>query len=92
MLMAAPKWGNDDERARHRWAQELVALRERVLGEVTRTSTAGRTPSATWFAVCITWMASGSARQPTGRRAGAPVADSIGAETAQPGPADRGPE
>ena len=32
-ILAAPKWGNDDDRA-DRWACELVALRERVLDAV----------------------------------------------------------
>ena len=80
LLRAAPKWGNDDDRA-DRWARELVALRERVLGEVDRRF--GGRPHVACHVVRSLHHLDGRriAASPDGRRAGTPVADSIGAET-----------
>lgn len=79
-LLAAPKWGNDDDRA-DRWALELVALRERVLDEVD--AQFGGRPHMACHVVRSLHHLDGRriAASPDGRLAWSPVADSIGAQT-----------
>jgi len=79
-LLAAPKWGNDDERA-DRWALELVAMRERVLDDID--ARFGHPAHFVCHVVRSLHHVDGRriAASPDGRRAWAPVADSIGAET-----------
>jgi formate C-acetyltransferase len=86
-LRSAPKWGNDDERA-DRWAQALVALRERVLDETD--AAFGEARHMVCHVVRSLHHLDGRriAASPDGRLAQTPVADSIGAET---GTARRGP-
>ena len=86
-LLAAPKWGNDDERA-DRWALELVAMRERVLDAVD--ARFGHPAHFVCHVVRSLHHVDGRriAASPDGRRAWTPVADSIGAET---GTARNGP-
>jgi len=86
-LRAAPKWGNDDPEV-DRWAEVLLAMRERILDEVD-----ARTGSAPHLVCHVVrslhyfdgWRIGAS---PDGRRAWTPVADSVGAER---GTADAGP-
>lgn len=86
-LLQAPKWGNDDDRA-DRWAAELVEMRERVLEAVN--ARFGDTPHAVCHVVRSLHYVDGRClgASPDGRPAGAPVADSIGAQagTAVEGP------
>ncbi|MFP4055701.1 MAG: pyruvate formate lyase family protein [Candidatus Brocadiia bacterium] len=86
-LRAAPKWGNDDDRA-DRWAVELVELRARVLDAVD--ARFGHPPHFACHVVRSLHHVDGRriAASPDGRRAGTPVADSVGAQTgtAQAGP------
>jgi len=79
-LLAAPKWGNDDERA-DRWAVELLAMRERVLDAVDARS--GGRPHMACHVVRSLHHLDGKrlAASPDGRLAGTPVADSVGAQT-----------
>lgn len=84
-LLAAPKWGNDDDRA-DRWAVELVKMRERVLDAVD--DRCGRCPARRQpHMVChvVRSLHHLDGRRidasPDGRLALAPVADSIGAQT-----------
>ncbi len=79
-LLAAPKWGNDDDRA-DRWAIELVALRERVLDEVD--ARFGGRPHMSCHVVRSLHHLDGRriAASPDGRLAWTPVADSLGAQT-----------
>ncbi len=87
LLLAAPKWGNDDERA-DRWAMELVAMRERVLDAVD--AELGDCPHMVCHVVRSLHHVDGKriAASPDGRFAWTPVADSIGAQT---GTATAGP-
>ncbi|MBM3499864.1 MAG: hypothetical protein FJX74_14480, partial [Armatimonadetes bacterium] len=87
LLLAAPKWGNDDERA-DRWAIELVAMRERVLSELD--ARFGGHPHMSCHVVRSLHHLDGRriGASADGRLAGAPVADSIGAQT---GTAREGP-
>ncbi len=86
-LRAAPKWGNDEPKV-DRWAEVLLAMRERILDEVD-----ARTGSAPHLVCHVVrslhyfdgWRIGAS---PDGRRAWTPVADSVGAEM---GTADAGP-
>jgi len=86
-LLAAPKWGNDDDRA-DRWALESVAMRERVLDAVD--AQFGHRPHMVCHVVRSLHHLDGKriAASPDGRFAWTPVADSIGAQT---GTARRGP-
>jgi len=86
-LLAAPKWGNDDERA-DRFALALLEMRERVLGKVDREF--GHPGHTVCHVVRSLHRVDGCriAASPDGRKAGAPVADSIGAQT---GTARNGP-
>ena len=86
-LLAAPKWGNDDERA-DRWAVELVRMRDRVLDDID--SEFGHPPHFVCHVVRSLHHTDGRriAASPDGRFAGTPVADSIGAQT---GTARNGP-
>ncbi|HIE25859.1 TPA: hypothetical protein EYP66_01070 [Candidatus Poribacteria bacterium] len=79
-LLAAPKWGNNDERA-DRWAVELVAMRERVLNAVD--AKFGHRPHMVCHVVRSLHHFDGKriAASPDGRFAWTPVADSIGAQT-----------
>ena len=79
-LLAAPKWGNDDERA-DRWAVELLAMRERVLDAVD--ARFGGRPHMACHVVRSLHHLDGKriAASPDGRLAGTPVADSVGAQT-----------
>ncbi len=79
-LLAAPKWGNDDPRA-DRWALALVEMRERVLDRVDEQF--GRGPHMVCHVVRSLHRLDGRqiAASPDGRRAQAPVGDSIGAVT-----------
>ena len=86
-LRAAPKWGNDDADV-DRWAEVLLAMRERVLDEVDEST--GSAPHLVCHVVRSLhyfdgWRIGASA---DGRRAWSPVADSVGAEigTANAGP------
>ena len=87
LLLTAPKWGNDDERA-DGWALELVAMRERVLDEIDRQF--GHPPHFVCHVVRSLHHVDGKhiAASPDGRFAWTPVADSIGAQT---GTAHNGP-
>jgi len=79
-LLAAPKWGNDDERA-DRWALALVAMRERVLDAVD--AECGDPAHFVCHVVRSLHHLDGRriAASPDGRHAWTPVADSIGAHT-----------
>jgi formate C-acetyltransferase len=79
-LLAAPKWGNDDDRA-DRWAVELVAMRERVLTEIDERF--GGHPHMSCHVVRSLHHLDGRrlGASADGRRAGAPLADSLGAQT-----------
>jgi len=79
-LRAAPKWGNGDDDA-DRWALELLELRERVLDEIDRMF--AHAPHFVCHVVRSLHHVDGKkiCASPDGRRAGEPVADSIGAET-----------
>lgn len=79
-LLAAPKWGNDDERA-DRWAVKLVAMRERVLNAVD--AKFEHRPHTVCHVVRSLHHFDGKriAASPDGRFAWTPVADSIGAQT-----------
>jgi len=79
-LLAAPKWGNNDERA-DRWATELVAMRERILDEVD--AQFGNRPHMVCHVVRSLHHLDGKriAASSDGRFAWTPVADSIGAQT-----------
>lgn len=86
-LRAAPKWGCDDDRA-DRWALALVEMRERVLNAVD--AEFGSRPHLSCHVVRSLHYLDGKRIGATldGRPAGAPLADSIGAEvgTAAAGP------
>lgn len=86
-LRAAPKWGNDDPAA-DRWALAVLELRERVLQQVDREF--GDSTHAVCHVVRSLHHLDGRrlGASADGRPAGAPLADSIGAET---GTARRGP-
>ncbi len=79
-LRAAPKWGNDDDRA-DRWALRLVELRERALDAVD--AEFDDPPHTVCHVVRSLHHLDGwrIAASPDGRRACQPVCDSIGAET-----------
>jgi formate C-acetyltransferase len=79
-LLAAPKWGNDDPRV-DRWALALVDMRERVLDRVD--GQFGHTPHVVCHVVRSLHRLDGSqiGASADGRRARAPVGDSIGAVT-----------
>jgi formate C-acetyltransferase len=79
-LLAAPKWGNNDDKA-DRWAMELVAMRERVLDEID--ARFGDNPHTVCHVVRSLHHLDGKriAASPDGRFAWTPVADSIGAQT-----------
>lgn len=86
-MAAAPKWGNDDDRA-DKWAIALVEMRERVLDAI---DVEYGCPAHMVCHVVRSLHHLDGARigaSADGRRAGAPVADSIGAEvgTARSGP------
>ena len=86
-LLAAPKWGNDDPRA-DRWADRLLGMRERALRK------AQEATGIDGHLVChvvrslhhLDGIATGATAD--GRKAGQPVADSVGA---QAGTASNGP-
>lgn len=86
-LQAAPKWGNDDPRA-DRWALTLAEMRERVLDRVDARH--GGAPHMSCHVVRSLHHLDGArlGASADGRRAGAPLADSIGAHmgTARTGP------
>lgn len=86
-IRRAPKWGNDDPRA-DRWADILVVMRERVLDAVD--AEYGPGPHMQCHVVRSLHYMDGKriAASPDGRRAGTPVAPSIGADagTARAGP------
>ena len=77
-LLHAPKWGNDDDRA-DKWAQVWMDMREEVLREVERELGARR--HIVQHVVRSLHHIDGSklGATPDGRRAGTPLADSIGA-------------
>ncbi len=79
-LMAAPKWGNNDQNA-DQWAVELVAMRERVLNSIDERF--GNRPHMVCHVVRSLHHVDGRriAASPDGRYAWTPVADSIGAQT-----------
>jgi formate C-acetyltransferase len=81
LLLAAPKWGNDDPRA-DRWAVELVAMRERVLDEVDAHFGGRRHMSCHVVRSLHHVDGRRIAASADGRHAWTPVADSIGAQTA----------
>ncbi|MBM3474738.1 MAG: hypothetical protein FJX75_15855 [Armatimonadetes bacterium] len=87
LLLAAPKWGNDDPRA-DRWAVELVAMRERVLDEVDAHFGGRRHMSCHVVRSLHHVDGKRIAASADGRHAWKPVADSIGAQT---GTAREGP-
>ena len=86
-IRRAPKWGNGEPRA-DRWADVLVAMRERVLNAID--AEYGPGPHMQCHVVRSLHYMDGKriAASPDGRRAWTPVADSIGAEsgTAYAGP------
>jgi formate C-acetyltransferase len=86
-LIAAPKWGNDDDRV-DRWAIALLDMRERVLDAVD--AQFGHPPHMVCHVVRSLHYFDGAriAASPDGRLAWTPVADSIGAAagTAHAGP------
>ena len=86
-LLAAPKWGNDDDRV-DRWGLELLRLRERVLDAID--AEFGDPPHLVCHVVRSLHYLDGRriGASPDGRHARAPVADSIGAPvgTARGGP------
>ncbi len=75
-LAAAPKWGNDDDRA-DRWALTLTAMRDRALD---RLAAAGLPRPVVCHVVRSLHHVDGRrlAASPDGRRAGEPVGDSLG--------------
>ena len=77
-LLNAPKWGNDDDVA-DKWAQVWVDMREDVLREVERELGVGR--HIVQHVIRSLHHIDGAklGATPDGRRAGTPVADSIGA-------------
>jgi formate C-acetyltransferase len=79
-LLAAPKWGNNDESVDH-WATELVAMRERILNDID--TQFGHYPHMVCHVVRSLHHVDGKriAASPDGRYAWTPVADSIGAQT-----------
>ncbi|MCX7014152.1 MAG: hypothetical protein NTW86_16650 [Candidatus Sumerlaeota bacterium] len=79
-LLAAPKWGNDDERA-DRWAVALVRMRERVLDDIDRQF--GHRPHFVCHVVRSMHHIDSFrlAASPDGRLAGTPTCESIGAQT-----------
>lgn len=79
LLLACPKWGEDDERT-DRWAQVLTEMRERVLKEVD--ALFGHPAHTVCHVVRSLHHVDGRqiAASPDGRPAWTPVADSIGAE------------
>ncbi len=86
-LLAAPKWGNDDDRA-DRWALALVRMRERVL-EATDAEADGAAHMVCHVVRSLHYTDGRRvAASPDGRFAWTPVADSIGAQagTAHAGP------
>jgi len=86
-LLAAPKWGCDDDRA-DQWASALVEMREGVLDRVD--AQFGGLPHVSCHVVRSLHHTDGRGigASPDGRGAGTPVADSIGASQ---GTATRGP-
>ena len=86
-LLAAPKWGNDDDRV-DKWARALVEMRERVLDDIDREF--GHPAHFVCHVVRSLHHTDGwqIAASPDGRLAGTPVCDSIGAQT---GSAENGP-
>ena len=86
-LLAAPKWGNDDDRV-DRWAITLVETRDRVLGQID--GEFGQPPHFICHVVRSLHHTDGRriAASPDGRHAWTPVCDSIGAQT---GTAKHGP-
>ena len=86
-IRTLPKWGNDDERV-DRWAGKLLACRERALSKVD--AEFGDPPHMVCHVVRSLHHVNGRQMPatPDGRRAGQPLADSIGAElgTAKAGP------
>jgi pyruvate-formate lyase len=92
-LRAAPKWGNDDDRA-DRYAPLLLAMRERVLDDVDARTGPVDAASSVHHTVCHVVRSlhyldgKRIAASPDGRSAWTPVADSIGAEigTSSAGP------
>ncbi len=79
LLLAGPKWGEDDERV-DRWASVLTGMRERVLKEVD--AQFGHPTHTVCHVVRSLHYVDGRriAASPDGRPAWTPVADSIGAE------------
>ncbi len=79
-LLAAPKWGNNDDRA-DQWATELIAMRERALDEID--ARYGDSLHMVCHVVRSLHYLDGKriAASPDGRFAWTPVADSIGAQT-----------
>jgi pyruvate-formate lyase len=79
-LLAAPRWGNNDDRA-DRWAVELVAMRERALNAVD--AQFGGLSHVVCHVVRSLHHVDGRriAASPDGRYAWTPVSDSIGAQT-----------
>ncbi|MFC1716352.1 pyruvate formate lyase family protein, partial [Candidatus Poribacteria bacterium] len=79
-LLAAPKWGNNDQRA-DQWAVKLVQMRERVLNSIDEKF--GGRPHTVCHVVRSLHHVDGKriAASPDGRYAWTPVADSIGAQT-----------
>ena len=77
-LLNAPKWGNDDDRA-DKWAQVWMEMREEVLHEVE--AELGDRHHIVQHVIRSLHHIDGSklGATPDGRRAGTPVADSIGA-------------
>jgi len=86
-LLNAPKWGNDDDRA-DKWARVWMDIREEVLREVE--AELGCRRHIVQHVIRSLHHIDGSklGATPDGRRAGTPVADSIGAVagTAREGP------
>lgn len=82
-LMAAPRWGKEDLRA-DRWADTLVAMRERVLDQVD--AAFQQPPHMSCHVVRSLHHLDGAriGASPDGRRAGEPLADSIGAHGVPP--------
>jgi len=86
-LLAAPKWGNDDDRV-DRWGRALVEMRERILDDID--CELGNPAHFVCHVVRSLHHTDGwgIGASPDGRLAGTPVCDSIGAQT---GSAENGP-